>query len=180
MVTTIKPCPFCTSEDIDPTGGLAQNADGRQYEFPVCNCCGASAPHIEIWNSRPELTTVKCEGYLSWRPHKVYGPKYDLEYFQNDITDGDRAEGFVSIPVHSVLPRSPDDPVTVGQLMCILGDDELPLTATTIQVCEGDWVKRDDGLWGFVKNPEMAEDYDVGPGEHQVVVDAINGVNDEE
>jgi len=58
----IKPimcvCPFCGSYDVDPEGGLGQDAEGTMKTFPVCDKCGATAPSVEQWNNRTVTTEM--------------------------------------------------------------------------------------------------------------------------
>jgi hypothetical protein len=46
-------------------------------------------------------------------------------------------------------------PLSAAQLESIIGDRIT--NETRIEVCAGAWVKRDDGLWGFDKDPEWDE-----------------------
>ena len=57
MSETLKPCPFCGSDKIDPTGWSSVDTQG-----PSCDNCGACAgesnkspeENIAAWNTRPQ------------------------------------------------------------------------------------------------------------------------------
>lgn len=45
---TLKACPFCGSNDIDPEGWASTDRAG-----PACMNCSGSADTVELWNARP-------------------------------------------------------------------------------------------------------------------------------
>ena len=51
----LKPCPFCGSDDVDPTFWLAEK-DGVESSGPGCMNCGATAESIGGWNMRSAST----------------------------------------------------------------------------------------------------------------------------
>ena len=55
--TTLLPCPFCGSHNVDPEGWLgsveANRLDLRRG--PECMGCGAAAKTVKLWNQRSSL-----------------------------------------------------------------------------------------------------------------------------
>lgn len=49
----MKACPFCGSLDVDAQFAAAQNHKGGPIEHsPGCMDCGATAPTLDLWNTR--------------------------------------------------------------------------------------------------------------------------------
>ncbi len=46
--TQLLNCPFCGTDDVDPTGVL----NGDETRSPECMGCGATAPTLATWNCR--------------------------------------------------------------------------------------------------------------------------------
>lgn len=52
---TLLSCPFCGGS-CDPEGWSGYEKDGKTIKHgPACDDCGASAPSVHRWNSRPEI-----------------------------------------------------------------------------------------------------------------------------
>jgi Lar family restriction alleviation protein len=51
-----KPCPFCGSTDLDPSGG-----DQDAEHWIVCNACGAQGPYATIGCRDPDEEEVDLE-----------------------------------------------------------------------------------------------------------------------
>ena len=52
MTDELKPCPFCGSRKVNPTGWIGQAGDGKATSGPACDDCGATAPDADAWNLR--------------------------------------------------------------------------------------------------------------------------------
>lgn len=56
MTPELKPCPFCGGK-VDPRGWY----NGLGEHGPECRGCGATAPSIEAWNTRPLESQARAE-----------------------------------------------------------------------------------------------------------------------
>jgi hypothetical protein len=127
-------CPFCGSYDIDPEGGLGQDAEGKQYSFPVCEKCGATAPSVKVWNKRTITTdaiqiatkVIKAQGFII--NHKTAGAAVDMA-------------------MHSTAEIAGN-----GEIKDLFGDD--PQHETVIETELGAWVRRDDRFWQHIRTAE--------------------------
>ena len=65
MMTDLKPCPFCLSENLRTVDMLLATDDGEE-EIDVIECldCDAQA-RIEFWNKRPEETGPKWQEQIT-------------------------------------------------------------------------------------------------------------------
>ena len=52
MTTTLAPCPFCGSNNVDPQAVLGERGDGTPFSNPGCLDCDATTRSVEAWNTR--------------------------------------------------------------------------------------------------------------------------------
>jgi len=77
--TQLLNCPFCGTDDVDPTGVL----NGDETRSPECMGCGATAPTVATWNCR---ITAPAEDVRAVVEEPVAWMQFDGEG-NNDFTD---------------------------------------------------------------------------------------------
>lgn len=109
-VVELKPCPFCGSREIDPTGWASLDASG-----PACDDCGASAgqissdlaDNIKAWNTRAALAASGLEALQA-----------RVKVLEGALEDGKQSLAVAIYGLPDMLERNAltDDEGMVGQL----------------------------------------------------------------